>query len=85
MKNTKNEFYNYNHIVIKNICHKIQAISKTNLKIIKIFLIFKLLTPLIDYGSKPTCPERVVKVQSTVKTRRVRLIQERQSMWEMLD
>ena len=51
----------------------------------KHFLICKLLTPLVDYGSKPTCPERVVNVQSTIKTRWVRLLQGRQSLWEMLD
>ena len=35
----------------------------------KHFLIYKLLTPLVDKGSKPTCPEREVNVQNTVKTR----------------
>ena len=42
----------------------ISSITIIIIIIINIFLIYKLLTPLVDYGSKPTCPEREVNVQS---------------------
>ena len=29
------------------------------------FFVYKLLTPPVNWGSKPTCPERIARVQSS--------------------
>ena len=57
------------HTVIYNIIMygKMQLYNNNN----RNFLIYKLLTPPVNWGSKPTFPERIARVQSSQKPARI--------------
>ena len=49
----------------------LQATGNNNNNNNRILLFYKLLTPLVNWGSKPTCPERIARVQSSQKPERI--------------